>query len=247
MPVPGSYWLIGVPQAYYMVPAMEAPVEEVLDVLALAIRPAPLPDACPAGSSTPPGRRGCVACSAGTYAAVPGSRACKRCVPGRAAPQLGTVGCRTAQPGAYALPGGVAFLPCPQGTFSALPGAWAADQCLAPAARRRTLEEQALSPALLAKLSPLFARALHERRALAQSAAPGASLTTVDVQAPLTAHELCLTQQLAGAVHGYGGGPYRLPAVNCPLPTPAPAPAPSAATMFTGGLGGGCAVPRCCC
>eukprot|EP00887_Chlorella_sp_A99_P003387 scaffold7.g3387.t1 len=176
----------------------------------------------------------CEACAPGTYASNAGSPQCRPCPPGRFAPELGSAACRTALPGSYAPPGGAAVLPCPTGTHAPLPGAWSADQCLSAQQRRQAMEAQAADPALLSKLSPIFARVLAQRRALVQQAAlaagAGAAAATAALPAP-TAQDLCVAQQLAGGVEAYAG-PYRLASLDCPPPpttdpVPAPAPAPS--------------------
>ena len=221
-----DYWLLPVPQGHYMQPEMEVPVGEVLDILTAVLVPPP-EGGCPPGSSRLADGR-CEACRPGTYAFNQGSEQCRPCAPGRAAASLGSTACRTAQPGSYASADGTLLLPCPADTHSVLPGAWDVSQCLTSQARRQALQEQVLNPQLLTKLSPVFARALRERRrALIQTAGTGSSAGT----AALTPLELCAAQQLAGGFEAYAG-PYRMAEVVCPPTGASPMPAAAPASVL---------------
>lgn len=170
-------------------PSLQVPVDEVMDILARVLGPAPLPGACPPGTAGP----GCAPCSPGSYAFNSGAQRCAACFQGRVAPAPGSAFCSTCRPGTHASRGGVACEACPPGSHSSLPGAWDAAQCLQPQQRRQELEASALSVDLLAKLSPVFARAAASRRLIQNSTA-----------APLSQQELCLVQRMAGLM-----GPYR--------------------------------------
>lgn len=170
-------------------PALQMPVDEVMDILARVLGPAPLPGACPPGTSGP----GCAPCSPGSYSFNAGAQRCTACFRGRVAPAPGSAFCSTCPPGTFSGAGGVACEPCPPGTHSALPGASDAGQCLQPQQRRQELEASALDVSLLSKLSPVFARAVASRRLIQNSMA-----------APLSQQELCLAQSMAGLM-----GPYR--------------------------------------
>jgi len=77
-----EYWMLPIPQSYYMQPAMLVPEGEVVDILTAALQ-VPLPDgACPPGTSGRPGGH-CAKCPPGSYAYNPGSSACKLCTLGR--------------------------------------------------------------------------------------------------------------------------------------------------------------------
>ena len=192
-----DYWLLPVPQSYYMQKEMEVPEGEVLDMLsAILAGPAPV-NACKAGTA---GRAGglCSACPPGSYAFNKNSRACKLCAPGRIAAGTSNSYCSTCQPGTVSNADGTACEPCPQGTYSVLAGSSdMVKHCLAPDARRRRLQEQALSVDMLSKLSPVFAKQM-SRRALIQGGAGGATAT-------ITQAELCAARTSTGLS---AGGPY---------------------------------------
>jgi capsular polysaccharide biosynthesis protein len=192
-----EYWLLPVPQSYYMQSEMEIPEGEVLDMLtAILAGPAPV-NACRAGTA---GRAGglCSACPPGSYAFNSNSRACKLCAPGRVAASTSNSYCSTCQPGTVSNADGTACDPCPQGTYSVLAGSSDMKKhCLSPDARRRRLQEQALSVDMLSKLSPVFAKQMN-RRSLIQGGAGGPAAT-------ITQAELCAARTSTGLA---AGGPY---------------------------------------
>jgi len=192
-----QYWLLPVPQSYYMQNEMEIPEGEVLDMLSAILVAGPAPvNACKAGTA---GRAGglCSVCPPGSYAFNENSRACKLCAPGRVAAGASNSYCSTCQPGTVSNADGTACEPCPQGTYSVLAGSSdMAKHCLTPDARRRRLQEQALSVDMLSKLSPVFAKRMN-RRALIQG--------TDGSSAAITQAELCAARISTGLS---AGGPY---------------------------------------
>jgi len=193
-----DYWLVPVPQGYYMQPEMVVPVGEVVDVLTAVLGPAAVAGACAPGTAGRPGGP-CVPCPPGSYAYNAGTGACKLCPPGQAAGAEGSAFCSTCKPGTYSNVDGAACDVCPAGSFSVLPGAGDASHCLAPEGRRRRLEEQALNVEMLSKLSPVFAKQM-KRRALIQGS-EGAAIAAMSQQ------ELCKVAAAAGSM----GDPYRGP------------------------------------
>jgi capsular polysaccharide biosynthesis protein len=207
-----DYWMVPLPQAFYMQREMDVPVGEVVDILARVLGPAPPAGACAPGTAGRPGGP-CSPCPPGSYAYNAGSSACKLCPPGQVSPRQGGTFCAICQPGSYAGGDGAACEACPAGTHSALPGAPGPEQCTPPEDRRRRLEEQAVSVEMLTKLSPLFAKQM-SRRALIQGSAGAAA-------AALSQQELCTAATAAGAM----GDPYRGPylmgdATGCPPAAP---------------------------
>ncbi|KAL4435565.1 hypothetical protein ABPG77_002528 [Micractinium sp. CCAP 211/92] len=202
------YWLLPVPQAYWMQEEMQVPVDEVIDILAAALPPSaaggPAPQAlfCFPGSyasrAADTGALQCTVCPLGTYAFAAGSPACKACAPGRYADVPGAAACRTCQPGSYSAADGTSCLACPAGTFSLLPGAWSAQQCATAEERRKAQEDQALSVAMLSKLSPVFAE---QRRRLIEQGVAGRA-------GQMSPAELCAAQR---ATAGGFNDPYRGP------------------------------------
>ncbi|KAL4425168.1 hypothetical protein ABPG75_009184 [Micractinium tetrahymenae] len=204
------YWLLPVPQAYWMQEEMQVPVDEVIDILAAALPPsasgAPAPqDAlfCFPGSyasrAAASGTLRCTVCPIGTYAFAAGSPACKPCAAGRFADVPGTAACRTCQPGTYSVADGTSCLPCPAGTFSMLPGAWSPQQCATAEERRQAQEDQALNLAMLSKLSPVFAE---QRRRLIEQGSAGTT-------GQMSLAELCAAQQaMGGGFNDAYRGPY---------------------------------------
>ncbi|PSC67438.1 hypothetical protein C2E20_8901 [Micractinium conductrix] len=213
-----QYWLLPVPQAYWMGEEMQVPADEVLDILSAALLPASGADGgaqaaptCAPGSYATlygePRALRCTACSPGTYSYVAGAPACKPCAAGRYAAGIGASACRTCQPGTYSAPDGSACLDCPAGTWSVLPGAWTAQQCLTPEQRRAQQEDQALSVEMLSKLSPVFAET--RRRMIEQTGGASSS--------QLSQAELCAAQRaLAGGFADPYRGPYLMAAVGGP-------------------------------
>jgi capsular polysaccharide biosynthesis protein len=193
-----QYWLLPVPQSYYMQNEMHIPEGEVLDMLSSILRAGPAPvNACKPGTA---GRAGglCSVCPPGSYAFNTNSLACKLCAPGRVAVGTSNAYCSTCQPGTVSNADGTACEPCPQGTYSVLAGSSdAVTHCLTPDARRRRLQEQALSVDMLSKLSPVFAKQMN-RRSLIQGAGGGQSAT-------ITQAELCAARTSTGLT---AGGPY---------------------------------------
>lgn len=212
-----QYWLLPVPQSYYMQNEMEIPEGEVLDMLsAILVAEAAPVNACKAGTA---GRAGglCSVCPPGSYAFNINSRACKLCAPGRVAAGASNSYCSTCQPGTVANADGTACEPCPQGTYSVLAGSSdMAKHCLTPDARRRRLQEQALSVDMLSKLSPVFAKQMN-RRALIQGAAGGAGSSATITQAELCAARASTVLAAGGPYLSSIAGPYGIDGVTlCP-------------------------------
>lgn len=243
-----EYWLLPVPNSYYMQREMDVPEGEVLDILTAVLGgPAPL-GACAPGTA---GRAGglCSSCPPGSYAFNVNSRACKLCAPGRVSGGFGSSYCSTCKPGAVSSEDGTACEPCPQGTFSVLAGSSNPIlHCLGSDARRKRMEEQALSVEMLSKLSPVFANQIKRRMLLSTAANRGAPVT-------ISQAELCAARSTIGSAAGpylslagpYGVDtlcppidstdpstqvpltpppPFGLPPIVYPSPVPVPIPSP---------------------
>lgn len=222
-----EYWMLPVPQSYYMQQEMYVPESEVMDIMA-AIMKSPF-DAASAGRKVCQGGTAgtlCTQCPPGSYSFMNTGSACKLCAAGRVASTPGSTACNTCKPGTYSNIDGTECIKCPKGTFSTLAGSSSIDQCLNQEKRRRRLEEQVLSVEMLSKLSPMFAQQL-ERRALIQGK---------DRVMTLTQQELCSASAAIGAFAGpYAIGPYGTgsgslvcPSVPATLPPPnSPTPPPS--------------------
>ena len=215
-----DYWLLPVPQSYYMQREMNVPEGEVMDILTAALTQGvpPVKGACLPGTA---GRAGglCSACPPGSYAFNINSKSCKLCAPGRIAAEYANEYCSTCPAGTVANDDATACEPCPKGTYSTLAGSSdPAMHCLTAETRRQRMEEQALSVEMLTKLSPVFAQQMKRRR-LVQG---GATIPLTLSQA-----ELCAARR--DATGGpYLSGPYGFDGSLCPptstLPTTPPPP-----------------------
>jgi len=209
-----QYWLLPVPQSYYMQNEMEIPEGEVLDMLSAILVEGPAPmNACKSGTA---GRAGglCSVCPPGSYAFNVNSRACKLCAPGRVAAGASNSYCSTCQPGTVSNADGTACDRCPQGTYSVLAGSSVMEKhCLTPDARRRRLQEHALSVDMLSKLSPVFAKQM-SRRALIQGDAGSSATITL---AEFCAAHASTTLAAGGPYLSSISGPYGIDgAILCP-------------------------------
>ena len=245
-----EYWLLPVPNSYYMQKEMEVPQGEVTDILT-AVLGGPLPQgACAPGTA---GRAGglCSACPPGSYAFNYNSKACKLCVPGRVSGGYGGSYCSTCKPGTVSNEAGTACEPCPQGTYSVLAGSSNPSlHCLGPDARRKKMEENALSVEMLSKLSPTFASQIKRRMLLSAEANPGVKVTLsqadicaartalgsaagpyLSLSGPYAVDTLCppidtSTQVPLTPPPPYGVSDIGLPPIVKPTPTPVPIPVP---------------------
>ena len=227
---------------------MEVPQGEVTDILT-AVLGGPLPQgACAPGTA---GRAGglCSACPPGSYAFNYNSKACKLCVPGRVSGGYGGSYCSTCKPGTVSNEAGTACEPCPQGTYSVLAGSSNPSlHCLGPDARRKKMEENALSVEMLSKLSPTFASQIKRRMLLSAEANPGVKVTLsqadicaartalgsaagpyLSLSGPYAVDTLCPPIDTSTQVPLTPPPPYGVPNIGLPptvKPTPTPAPIP---------------------
>ena len=153
-----DYWMLPVPQAYWMEPEMEIPVAEVLDILSAALG-GKANRACPEGREVAPAAEGgsaCVECRPGTYS-FGAEAVCEPCFKGRYAERAGQAACRTCPSGTFAV-AGLGCAACPAGTVSWIPGAHDASQCVTEEEHQRFLNDIDLNLRKMEKLSPRQAR-----------------------------------------------------------------------------------------
>jgi len=165
-----DYWLLPVPNAWWMQKEMEIPTEEVVDILSTMLQGETSSESCPPGT-----RRladgACELCPEGTYSFTRDSSVCKACFPGRFAQGEGSGSCRTCPTDTYASEERNACVPCPTDKISWIPGAYSEDQCLTYNQHKALLRDISLNLQMLNKLSPRSRRV--SRRALIEATTYG--------------------------------------------------------------------------
>ena len=164
-----DYWLLPVPNAWWMQKEMTIPVDEVVEIISAMLKSERSKDACPPGSKRLADGT-CEICPQGTYAFNNNSLDCKPCFPGRFAFEEGSSACRTCPIDTYS-EGGNMCVKCPRDRISWIPGASSKDQCLTYNQHKALLRDISLNLQMLQKLSPRSR--MVKRRALIEATTYG--------------------------------------------------------------------------
>jgi hypothetical protein len=148
-----DYWLLPVPNAWWMQKEMDIPSEEVVDIISAMLKG----EEDHSESCAPGTRRledgSCQVCPEGTYSFNPNSDVCKPCFAGRYAEEEGSAACRTCPTDSYANEA-KECVRCPKEKISWIPGAHSEEQCLTYNEHRAQLRDISLNLQMLQKLSP---------------------------------------------------------------------------------------------
>ena len=164
-----DYWLLPVPNAWWMQKEMEIPTEEVVDILTAMLKGEGHSESCAPGTRKLDDGT-CEVCPEGTYSFNSDSPVCKPCFPGRFAEGEGSASCRTCPTDTYASEG-AKCVNCPRNKISWIPGAHTEEQCLTYNQHKSLLRDISLNLQMLNKLSPRSRKV--SRRALIEATTYG--------------------------------------------------------------------------